>query len=460
MCGSAGASSMRTETRANVSGTTSAPREFDEIRTVTLKQYEVRDPVHGLIAFNGLECDIINHPAFQRLRRIRQLAWTDMVYPGAMHTRFEHSLGVMHVATRLFETVRRRSKQILESEYDFEEGATIRWRQIIRLAALLHDVGHTPFSHSGEGLFPVDDKTGKQLTHESYSASILRHQIADVIDSNTHASNIGIKTSDVERLFGEGQIDKPSLAWKALLSGQMDADRMDYLLRDSHHSGVAYGRYDLDRVVATVEFCPDKETGGHELGVGDDGIHAVEGLLIARYMMFTQVYFHKTRAIYDHHLVQALKTILETEGGKFPLPTKEGITDYLKWDDWRVLGAIARNEAGKHGEILRERNHYRCIHATSETPSEEEVEKIKTMKEALGKMDSVIIPAEKSWYQSKNDILVAVHSHAGSATEIKPLSALSSVVGGLKPINMLRLYVPPRDRAAAQATVAKLGDSK
>src|SRR5580704_1450852 len=163
MCGSAGASSMRTETRANVSGTTSAPREFDEIRTVTLKQYEVRDPVHGLIAFNGLECDIINHPAFQRLRRIRQLAWTDMVYPGAMHTRFEHSLGVMHVATRLFETVRRRSKQILESEYDFEEGATIRWRQIIRLAALLHDVGHTPFSHSGEGLFPVDDKTGKQL---------------------------------------------------------------------------------------------------------------------------------------------------------------------------------------------------------------------------------------------------------------------------------------------------------
>jgi uncharacterized protein len=427
---------------------------------VTLRQYEIRDPVHGLIPFNGLERDVINHPAFQRLRRIRQLAWTDMVYPGAMHTRFEHSIGVMHVATRMFRTVCRRSKEILEGDYEFHEDHMPRWEQIIRLAALLHDIGHTPFSHSAEGLFPVDEQSKKRFTHESYSAAIFRHAIADVIDSSNYASNLGVKANDIERLFGEAPITKPSLAWKAILSGQMDADRMDYLLRDSHHAGVAYGRYDLDRVVATVEFCQDRETGGHELGIGDDGIHAVEGLLIARYMMFTQVYFHKTRAIYDYHLAKVLESILNSSGGTFPLPTGDRISDYLKWDDWQVLGAIARDEAGEHGKILRERKHYRRIYETSEAPSEEEIETVNKMVTALGKVDSVIVPAEKSWYQPKNDILVADHNQAGGTPEFKPLSALSGVVNGLKPINMRRLYVSQQDRKAAESVIAKLRESK
>jgi HD superfamily phosphohydrolase len=223
---------------------------------------------------------------------------------------------------------------------------------------------------------------------------------------------------------------------------------MDYLLRDSHHAGVAYGRYDLERLADTVEFCEVPEEGGHELGVGEDGVHAVEALLIARYMMFTQVYFHKTRAIYDFHLVEALKEILKSSGGKFPPPTEDGIKEFLKWDDWRVVGELAAGGGGDHGRILRDRNHFRCIHETAETPSAAEMLAAAEMHTRLKELGSVLIPAEKSWYQPKNNILVAVSEAMGS-TRIAPLSERSPVVSGMKPINRRRIYVPMDKREAA-----------
>ena len=113
--------------------------------------------MHGFIAITDWERDIINMPAFQRLRRIRQLAWTDQVYPGAMHTRFEHSLGVMHVASRLFDAIVQRSSELLRSELTYTPEGLMRERTLVRLTALLHDVGHAPFSHAAEDLFPFVD---------------------------------------------------------------------------------------------------------------------------------------------------------------------------------------------------------------------------------------------------------------------------------------------------------------
>src|SRR2546425_11561274 len=110
--------------------------------------YEIRCPVHGFVALNDWERQIIGQPAYQRLRRIRQLAWTDQVYPGAMHTRFEHSLGVMHVATKLYEGIVQRSGDLLQSELAYDPGGLDRDKTVVRLAALLHDVGHAPFSHA------------------------------------------------------------------------------------------------------------------------------------------------------------------------------------------------------------------------------------------------------------------------------------------------------------------------
>src|SRR5882757_6610120 len=115
--------------------------------------YELRCPVHGFIPFSDWEREIIAQPAFQRLRRIRQLAWTDQVYPGAMHTRFEHSLGVMHVASRLYDAIVNRSQDVLESELTYNADGLRKDRILVRLAALLHDVGHCPFSHAAETLF-------------------------------------------------------------------------------------------------------------------------------------------------------------------------------------------------------------------------------------------------------------------------------------------------------------------
>src|SRR5436190_6166095 len=110
-------------------------------------RYEIRCPVHGFIRLNDWEMEIITQMPFQRLRRIRQLAWTDFVYPGAMHTRFEHSLGVMHIASQLYDSIVRRSRKLLEDYYGYEEAGFKRDRALVRLAALLHDVGHSPFSH-------------------------------------------------------------------------------------------------------------------------------------------------------------------------------------------------------------------------------------------------------------------------------------------------------------------------
>ena len=138
------------------------------------KLYEFRCPVHGFVQLNVWKREIVNHPAFQRLRRIRQLAWTDYVYPGAMHTRFEHSLGVMHVATRLFDSIKKESKAILESELAYQSDAWGRHRQLVRLAALLHDVGHGPFSHAGEDLMPERANDSGNIRMK-----IIRSQLSD-----------------------------------------------------------------------------------------------------------------------------------------------------------------------------------------------------------------------------------------------------------------------------------------
>jgi HD superfamily phosphohydrolase len=144
------------------------------------RTYEIRCPVHGFVPFNDWERDVINHPAFQRLRRIRQLAWTDYVYPGAMHTRFEHSLGVMHIASQLFDAIVRRSSGILKTDLGFSPEDLERDRQIARFTALLHDTGHGPFSHAAEDVFPKDDK-GKHYKHEAYSAVVIQHVMVDPI---------------------------------------------------------------------------------------------------------------------------------------------------------------------------------------------------------------------------------------------------------------------------------------
>jgi HD superfamily phosphohydrolase len=147
------------------------------------RTYEIRCPVYGFIMLSDWEREIISQPAFQRLRRIRQLAWTDYVYPGAMHTRFEHSLGAMHMATMIYRGIADRSRDILETDLGYNDAGLKRHEVLIRLAALFHDVGHSPFSHGAEELFPLIESADptKRFRHEAYSAEIVRRCFADVI---------------------------------------------------------------------------------------------------------------------------------------------------------------------------------------------------------------------------------------------------------------------------------------
>ncbi len=405
---------------------------------------EFRCPIYGFISLDDWEYQIISQPAFQRLRRIRQLAWTDYVYPGAMHTRFEHSLGVMHMATMLYDGVATRSSESLRSNLGYNPAGIERYRKLVRLAALLHDVGHGPFSHAAEDLTPF--KNDRRFKHEEYSTAIINGPLRDVIENHPYNNNYGFKAEDVAGLIEGSAAAGRAAVWQDLISGQLDADRMDYLLRDSYHSGVEYGKYDWRRIVATIQLVEDAETQAPKLGVHESGRHSAESLIIARYMMFNQIYFHKTRVILDYHLQEAMRAILP--GGTFPEPNEAGLPEYLKWDDWRVLGLISQGQAGAHGERLLNRDFFRVIHETPEFPLAQDNDLLSNLEKALSGLDSIKRKATKSWYKlGQTDLQVA------EPGKTVLLSECSTIVGRLQPSQRTRIYVVKDKREEAKRII-------
>lgn len=203
---------------------------------------EVRDPLHGFVYLSDDEWKIVNHPVFQRLRDIKQLAMGHFVYPGATHTRFEHSIGVVHVASSIFDRVVERSERgdgpSLQEAFSVDASAVARGRQILRLASLLHDLGHPPFSHSGETLMP------EGINHEHMTVNLVKETDLSTALRETFGNN-GIHADEVLAVAVEVYEDWSSLtgsqAWylflRTLLTGELGADRIDYLLRDALHSG-------------------------------------------------------------------------------------------------------------------------------------------------------------------------------------------------------------------------------
>jgi len=411
------------------------------------KVRRIRDLVHGFIYLDKQECEIIDHPVFQRLRRIKQLSLTDMVYPGASHTRFEHSIGVMQMATDMFDSIVAKRKQFLEDELFLKESGIQIYRKIVRLAALLHDIGHAPFSHSGEDLMPLLPPEHnnyvkgefKRYKHEEYSIEIIKNIFKEIIEEHPVNDNYRIRVDDVTALLGDTtvRIKATSLLWKELISGQIDADRADYLLRDSLHLGVNYGIYDKNRLVSCITV-GKTETGALVLAIEEGGWHIAESLVIARYQMFTQVYFHKVRRIYDYHISCATKEILnkiKTNNGCFPYP--KDICEYLKFDDWAIYAALKKGLGGKHGNIILKRKHWKCLYQTQLVPTEAEEKEIdrleKTYNDTEYYLDDKI---STSWYNLDKDIFIYQED------KIQPLSEKSSIVKSMieKPC-LQRFYV-------------------
>ena len=424
-----------------------------------LPNLSVRDPVHGFIAYNDWERAIIDHSAFQRLRRIRQLALSEFVYPGSNHTRFAHALGTMDVATRMFDSIVSKQWDYLRNVRRYDEAGIRRDRQIVRLAALLHDVGHSPFSHTGEALFPVNPLTSRKHHHEEYSSILIETAFREAIEQHPGNENYEIKASDVANIVsGLADANSPGsarrLIWRPIVTSQLDADRCDYLLRDSLHAGVSYGKYDLDRILDTINLGLN-ESDDTVIAIEVGGWHAAEGLITARYSMFTQVYYQRTRQALDHHAEKVLAQLLEKKYGtpEFPPPDESQLDEYLTWDDWMVLGELHLGEVGLHGTAILERNPFRCVHETSETPSDNEKAIFERMVKELGDLVSYVGDAERTWYSLGEQDLLIVPNGQSTPQRGKPLSQYSSIVGNMQPVSQRRIYVDPSARDEAVSKV-------
>lgn len=252
-----------------------------------------------------------------------------MVYPGATHVRFEHSLGVMELAGRVYDVVTDQ-KSISHNEIrelvPQDDAQRTYWRRVLRMAALCHDLGHLPFSHAAE-----QDLLPTGWNHERLTKEIILHGTMQEVWRNMTSP---LRPEDIVKLaLGPQHAEDLGLdLWQTILSeiivsDTFGVDRMDYLLRDSHHAGVPYGRFDHYRLIDCLRVLPQPPSGESDetrepaLGLDAGGIHTAEALLWARYLMFSQLYFHPVRRIYDIHLKDFLCEWLP--GEKFPTASEE-----------------------------------------------------------------------------------------------------------------------------------------
>jgi hypothetical protein len=233
----------------------------------------IYDEIYGYIPLTQVELKLVNHVLFQRLNHIKQLGAAYRVFPGAQHTRFSHSLGVMHIMDR-----------ILGSPNLFAH-IPVEDRQKLRVAALLHDIGHYPFSHVIETVMTEHHTIGERK-HEKLGEYVLaKSSIADILKANN------LDPLEIGQIV-TGQSPEP--LFNQLMSSELDADRIDYLLRDSIHTGVAYGKFDLNRLIHTLSLDKDGQ-----LCVEKSGMHAAEGYIIGRYLMWAVVYTHRVTNAFE-----------------------------------------------------------------------------------------------------------------------------------------------------------------
>ncbi len=232
------------------------------------KKKFIRDSVYGDINLNDFEVKIMDMPQFQRLRRIKQLGLISLIYPGATHTRFEHSIGTMNLGSKLAEELELKKDEI----------------ELIRTSALLHDIGHGPFSHVSEGVLSVP--------HEELTKFVVtKTSMKDLLEEKFNVNEI------VDIVNGKGYLGP-------IVSGELDVDRMDYLLRDSHNTGVAYGIIDYERIISNLKL----ENG---LTLDIKGVQAAEGALVSRYFMYPSVYQHHTTRIVNSMFRRAMKKVID-----------------------------------------------------------------------------------------------------------------------------------------------------
>jgi HD superfamily phosphohydrolase len=304
-------------------------------KPMTQKTSYIRDPIHNSIAISAGEKAVIGTAVFQRLRNIKQLGFLDFAFPAATHSRYVHSLGAMVFATKMFE-------QLFAP--DFWPTATWqRTRQAVRLAAMLHDLGHPPLSHTTESLMPPireldpNNQSSRQAKHEDYTVLLLlQSELSAVIRQEFDLDPVvvaAIINAEYDNKFFvvNGADFGPVL--RQIISSDLDADRMDYLLRDSYFCGVNYGKFDSDWLITNLTLAPKENS--YYMGIKSRALLSLADYFFSRLQMFHSVYFHHTPIIMEKMLERFFKS------GEFQLPKDLGA--YALTDDIDLWSALKKS---------------------------------------------------------------------------------------------------------------------
>ena len=398
----------------------------------------LRDPIHGFVHLDELEAALVQSRPVQRLRWIRQLGLTFLVYPGAEHSRFSHVLGAMSLAGRIFDAVLARSPSLMSAA----EAYTARRR--VRAAALLHDVGHAPFSHSAE------DRFEDGIDHEEMTRRLLGTPEVGALFARYGE---GVTVAEVVDLLA-GRVPPERRFLAQIVSGELDVDKMDYLLRDSLYCGVRYGVYDLDRLVDTLTAITDPDTGAVGLGIEEGGVHAVEALILARYYMFTQVYFNVTGKALEHHLTEWLRA-----AGRHWSADPE---KFLAEDDHSTLAAMRsdRNDPTNwerciHARAVVDRAHYPLAFETREHPTPAEIElfekRVPQLEERFGSGSLLVARSSKDPHRLGMSRLLVARSDGFP----EPMEKASQFLKHLARIDRSRVYARTEIRDEVAATLRR-----
>jgi len=406
---------------------------------------DIIDPIHDFVRVNSNELKIIDTPIFQRLRRIRQLSGAHLIYPGAQHTRFEHSLGVMHIASMAGHALN--EKGIVSSDNI----------QNLRFAGLLHDIGHGPFSHLFEELLQK-----RKISHENIGRDIiLKTQIGDLISANGFN-----KKFITELAFGDSKFQ----FMNEIISGALSADIMDYLLRDGYFTGAEHAKIDHNRLTYSLDVYKNK------LALEKSALVNFETMMISRYQMFKAVYFHKTVRAGEVMLLESMY-LAEEELGLSSI----SLNEYLKLTDEVILSKLLnlpeRNSklriAKKIATDYINRNLFKSVFEVSVTGNAITKKRMQSIREEVSKKSKVdineifvdssntpSIPLSPSKKESKSIIILERDGVKTTAKDM-PISdiRLVSVMSGF--MKILRVYTPANNRKKVEiAAKSILNDLK
>jgi HD superfamily phosphohydrolase len=345
---------------------------------------EIRDVIHGSVGIEPGELPVIDSRYFQRLRQIKQLGFAEYSFPSATHNRYIHSLGAMETATQAFHTIfggskGRTSQRATDRLVLFRDApqAHARLRAVIRLAALLHDVGHGPLSHTTEFAMPDVRELGvpvhpesraqksRKATHEDYTLKIILDSgLTPLLERAGHAHGFtprhiaGLVDPELEirddfffeKVDGETVDFRPIL--QQLISSELDADRMDYLRRDSLHAGVSYGQFDFDWIVGNLT--SHVKAGKCYLSLQHRALYSFEDFLISRFHMFLMVYFHYKSVVFD----QMLQQYLTSPDCDYWLPAD--IESYCDYNDAHLYAHLAKS-SNEWARRITEKRPYRML---------------------------------------------------------------------------------------------------